>query len=564
MLKILSWTKNYEKSKLKGDFFAGITTGVMLIPQGMAYALIAGLPPVYGLYAALIPPIFYVLSGTSYQLSVGPVATVSLLVFAGLGELHLSGQQLILSAALLAFLVGLIQLVFGISRLGFIANFLSRPVISGYTSAAAIIICLSQAKNLMGIQERPDSIAYEALRQTILDIDKTDLPTFYFGCGALIFLLLVRHVNPKLPAPIFAVALSILTVYLFTFEQTVKIVGNIPSGLPSFQSPEFSQANVKKLAPLALIIALVSFLESISISKTLQTRHKDYMVNANSELVALGMANLAGSFFRAFPTSGGFSRSVVNEQAGANTPLAVVISSALIALTLLFLTPVFYYLPQSVLAAIIIAAVVRLINIKEAVALWKVSQRDFWMMMVTLAATLGLGIREGIITGVVLSMGLVIYKSAYPHTAILGKLPDSNYYRNITRFPEAKDRDDAIVFRFDSQLYFANIQYFIDTLCSFIAEKEKTLKVIVVNAQAINEIDVSAMYGLRELLLELKKRGYVIYFTEVIGPVRDALKKSGLYDLAGREHFHMRVQDALDHFDSRNGKNLNYAWQTNE
>lgn len=549
MSKILQWAKTYHRPYLKGDVFAGITTGVLLIPQGMAYALIAGLPPIYGLYAAVIPPVIYAIFCSSYHLSVGPAATVSLLIFAGLRDLRFSGEEFILAASMLAMMVGAIQFIFGVSRLGFIVNFLSRPVISGYTSAAAIIIIVSQVKNLMGIEGRSEALLEDNVRHTLQHLGEISIPTLLFGLGALAFLIISKKINSKIPGPLLAVLLSIGLIYFLNLEAGTKILGAVPSGLPSFQYPGISIAKIQSLIPLAFIVALVGFLESISISKSLQVRNKGYSVNANIELISLGLANFVGAFFKAFPVSGGFSRSAVNEQAGAKTPLATIVSAALVALVLLLLTPMFYYLPKSVLAAIIILAATNLINYREAAVLWKISRRDFWMMAATIIATLGIGIQAGIITGVIISLVVVIYKSTYPHTALLGKLPETGFYRNLLRFPEAADREDALIFRFDSQLYFANIQYFIDTLCAHVAKRESTLKVIVINAQAINSIDTSAIFGLTELIKELKKRGIAVYFTRVIGPVRDVMRKSGLYDLIGDDHFGMRIQDALDHFD---------------
>ncbi len=563
MLRFLAWTKNYNFSKFKGDLFAGLTTGVMLIPQGMAYALIAGLSPIYGLYAALIPPIIYSFFGTSYHLSIGPVATVSILIFAGLTELQLSGEQFVLAASLLAFVVGLIQFIFGLCRLGFIVNFLSRPVISGYTSAAAIIIGTSQLKNLLGMQGQSSSHFVTVMQDIFSRSNDLSLPSFFMGICGIVVLILIKRINKNLPSAIIVVILSIAVVYFLNLGPQLRILGDIPSGLPSFQMLNFRFEDIRQIFPLALIISLVGFLESISISKTLQTKVKGNKVVANNELIALGLANLVGSFFKSFPVSGGFSRSAVHQEAGAKTPLSLVISSILIGLTLLLLTPVFYFLPKSILAAIIIVAVVNLIDVHMARLYWMISQRDFWMMMITFIATLLIGIQEGIITGVLLSLGLVIFRSTYPHTAVLGKLPETNYYRNLHRFPEAIERQDMIIFRFDSQLYFANIQYFLDTLNDLVNKKGTNLNVIIINAQAINNLDMSAVHGLKEFIRDMQKRDLVIYFTEVIGPVRDVMKKSGIYALVGKEHFHMRVQDAVDHFDSRSQNEDKYAIQSN-
>ncbi len=561
---IPAWAKGYKKSWLKGDLSAGITTGVMLIPQGMAYALIAGLPPVYGLYAALIPPVIYAFLGTSYQLSVGPVATVSILVFAGLSELNLSGNEFILLASALALLTGLIQFVFGLFRLGFIVNFLSRPVISGYTSAAAVIIGTSQLHNLLGTVSPSGSGLINSLRDLYTNLNEISTADSLIGLSGIVILIFLKRLNKNIPGAIVLVIVSIVVVYFFQLTESVQILREIPSGFPAFSLTLSHLSQVEKILPLALLISLVGFLESISISKSLQTKTILSSINANRELIALGMANIGGSFFQSFPVSGGFARSAVHTHAGARTPFSLIISSLLIALTLLFFTPIFYYLPKSILAAIIITAVLKLINFREALILWKLSKRDFLMMTITLLTTLIIGIQEGIVTGVLLSLGLVIFKSTYPHTAVLGRLPDTPYYRNLNRFPEAINRKDVLVFRFDAQLYFANISFFTDTLCRLIKSKGEELRVVVVNAQAINELDMSATYGLKSLIEDIQKRNIQVYFTEVIGPVRDMMKKTGIYDLVGKEHFHMRVQDAVDHFDGKVKDADGYAVQSNQ
>ncbi len=561
---IPEWIKSYNKPDLKGDITAGFTTGIMLIPQGMAYALIAGLPPIYGLYAALIPPVIYALFGTAYQLSVGPVATVSILIFAGLSELNLSSAEFILAASLLAFVTGLIQFIFGLLRLGFIVNFLSRPVIRGYTSAAAIIIGLSQMHNLLGIESPSSSGIFDTIQAIYHHFDQASLLSTFIGLGGIVFLLLLKKINKNIPGAILLIALGIVVVYFLKLSEDLDILREIPSGLPSFTIVPFKIETIKELLPLGLLISLVGFLESISIAKSLQTKSLTNPVKANRELIALGLANMGGAFFKTFPVSAGFSRSAVHQQAGAKTPLSLIISSVLVATTLLLLTPVFYYLPKSILAAIIIAAVIKLVDINEAKNLWRVSKRDFWMMATTFIATIFFGIQEGLITGVFLSLGLVIYKSTYPHSAVLGKLPDTPYYRNLDRFPEALNRKDVLVYRFDAQLYFANINYFIDTLCESIKSKGDNLNVIVINSQAINGLDMSAIYGLKTLIEDLKTRNIEVYFSEVIGPVRDMMKKTGIYDLVGNDHFHMRVQDAIDHYDGKSKNSDKYAAQSNK
>ena len=341
-------------------------------------------------------------------------------------------------------------------------------------------------------------------------------------------------------------------------------MGSVPKGLPGFSLPDIELSEVLELLPLAFLISMVGFMESISISKAIQLKRRNYSVSANRELIGLGFANISGSLFGTFPVSGGFSRTAVNDQAGANTNLSSWISAAIVGLTLLFFTPLFYNLPNAILAAIIMVAVFGLIDLKSAVLLYRTNKKDFSMLLVTFISTLLFGVQVGILTGVVLSLGLVIHRSVYPHLAELGKLPDTNYYRNLSRFPEAKERKDALIFRFDSELYFANINFFRDRLEQMIERKGVELKVIVLNAQSIYAMDSSAARGLEEIVDSCRERGIEFYMTEVIGPVRDMLRKTGLFHKIGEDHFRMRVQDALDFYDNHEKPKHNYAIQANQ
>ncbi len=564
-MPVLDWFPRYKKQDLNGDIYAGITVGVMLIPQGMAYAMIAGLPPIYGLYASFIPQIIYSLFGTSRQLSVAPVAMISLLIGAGVSELaEVGSQEYIQMAILLAMMVGTLQFLFGLFRMGFLVNFLSQPVISGYTSAAAIIIGLSQLKHLLGVKMPSSNLIHEIIAATSTHISETHLITLIIGVAGIVLIWSIKRVNKSLPGPLIVVVIGIILVSVLGLgEKGVKIVGEVPAGLPVIGWPQISLENLNSLFSLALIISLVGFMESISIAKAIQAKRKNYKVVANKELIGLGLANISGSLFSAFPVSGGFSRTAVNDQAGANTNLSAWISAVVVGLTLLFFTSLFYNLPTAILASIIMVAVFGLIDVKTPVFLFKTSKTDFSMLILTFSSTLLFGVQIGITTGVVLSIGLLIHRSVYPHLAELGKLPDTNYYRNLSRFPEAIERKDALVFRFDSELYFANINYFKERLEQMIARKGKDLKVVVLNAQSIYSIDSSAVKGLEEIIDDCHSKGIEFYMTEVIGPVRDKLRLTGLLNKIGEGHFKMRCQDALDSFDKNEKSSHSYAIQTN-
>jgi len=566
MLPIFEWLPQYKKSDLKGDMWAGITVGIMLIPQGMAYAMIAGLPPIYGLYAAFIPQVVYSFFGTSRQLSVAPAAMISLLIGAGISEFVEHGSEAYIKMAiLLALVVGLLQLLFGLFRMGFLVNFLSQPVISGYTSSAAIIIGLSQLKHLLGVDMPSSNLIHVIFKQTAANISEVHIQTIVIGVISIAIIIFLKKINKSIPGPIIIVVLGVLVVSLFNLESTgIKTVGAVPGGLPSFSVPDISISEITKLMPLALLISMVGFMESISVAKAIQLKKRNYRVSANKELVGLGFANIAGSFFGSFAVSGGFARTAVNEQAGANTNIASWISAGMVGMTLLFFTPLFYNLPNAILAAIIMVAVFGLIDIKTALLLFKTNKKDFAMLMVTFISTLIFGVQIGILTGVVLSLGLVIHRSVYPHLAELGKLPDTNYYRNLSRFPEATERADALIFRFDSELYFANINYFRERLEQMTLKKGKDLKIVILNAQSIYAMDSSAAKGLEEIVDDFHGRGIEFYMTEVIGPVRDMLRKTGLFEKIGEDHFRMRIQDALDYFDDNEKPQHSYATQTNQ
>ncbi len=569
---ILDWLPNYNSEHLKGDLSAGLTVGVMLIPQGMAYAMLAGLPPIYGLYASTLPLILYAILGTSRQLAVGPVAMVSLLTASSIGMLAETGSASYIALAIsLALVVGLIQFFLGAFRLGFLVNFLSHPVISGFTSAAALIIGISQLKHLLGVSIGRSHHIHEILLEAIDKIASVNIPTLLIGLGGIALIIAVRKINRSIPGSLLAVLFGILVSWGFGLtESGVKIVGEVPQGLPSFVLPGFSFDTLGTLLPIALTISLVSFMESIAVAKAVQAKHKNYKVIPNQELIALGAANIGGAFFQSYPVTGGFSRTAVNDQAGAKTGMASIFSAVLIILTLLFLTPLFYYLPNAILAAVIMVAVFGLIDYKEPVHLWHTDRGDFWMLIVTFVATLSLGIEQGIGIGVILSLAMMIFRSTRPHMAELGQVPGAQVYRNLDRFPDLERREDILIIRFDAQLYFANINFFQERMSEMIKAKGDKLKAIIINAESIGYMDSSAMHALEEFVNKYKGRNIDIFFTGVIGPVRDALTRAHLLEKIGKDRLLMTVQQAVDVIDGAgtpkalNGRLENYTLQSNE
>lgn len=546
-IPLLDWLPKYKKEYLGGDLSAGITVGIMLIPQGMAYAMIAGLPPVFGLYAALIPQVVYGILGTSRQLSVGPVAMDSLLVASGLGALSLSGiDEYVSMAIFLALFMGTIQFVLGMIRMGFLVNFLSKPVISGFTSAAALIIGLSQLKHLLGTQIERSNQIHILLLNALKTIDQTNLIALGLGIAAIVLIKALKKLNKRIPGALIVTVLGIVITYLFRLDQLgLSIVQEVPSGLPSFGVPSVGQDRISELFPIAITLALIAFMEAISVAKAIEEKHRLNEVRPNQELIALGLSNVVGSLFQSYPTTGGFSRTAVNDQAGANSTLASFISAAIVGLTLLFLTPLFYYLPNTVLAAIIMVAVFGLIDIQYPRTLLKNRKDEFALLIFTFVITLTVGIKEGILFGVLLSLLLLVYRSSSPHFAVLARVNQSPYYRNVKRFADEVTIDPAILlFRFDGQLYFGNKDYFKTSLMTAIEERGASLKHLILNVEPMNYIDSSAAFMLRQFFEDLKSKNITVSIAGPIGPIRDILKRSGIVSLLGEDAFFENTHNA--------------------
>jgi len=550
---ILDWLPNYKKEFFKNDLGAGLAVGIMLIPQGIAYAMIAGLPPIYGLYTAMIPQMVYAVFGTSRQLSVGPVAMDSLIVASGVATLaEIGTEHFIEFAIMLAFMMGVLQVLFGIFKLGFLVNFLSRPVISGFTSAAALIIALSQLKHLMGVDIQRNNKIHGLVFDAFQHLKDINLITLAIGIISILILIFFnKQFSKKIPAALVVVVLGIVIVKFFNLDQIgVKIVGDIPSGLPDFIVPSFEKQTLINLFPIALTLSFIGFLEAISVAKAIELKHNDYKVIPNQELIALGMGNIVGSFFQTYPATGGFSRTAVNNQAGAKTPMAAIISGTVVGLTLLFFTPLFYYLPEAVLAAIIVVAVFGLLDFTVPKQLLKYSKRELLILNITLLITATVGIKEGIFIGVILSLGMLIYTTTKPHIAILGRIPDTHFYRNIKRFEGLLiTSEEILIVRFDAQLFFANVQYFKDKLETSVAGKGKKLKLIIIDGESINSIDSSGVYMLNDVITKYRSMHIDITFTGMKGPVRDVLEKSGIIKKIGYQNCFLSIQEAVDAFE---------------
>lgn len=536
-LPILTWAPRYRRADLGGDLAAGLTVAAMLVPQAMAYALLAGLPPEAGLYAATVPLVLYAIFGTSRQLAVGPVAIVSLLTASALAGVAEQGTaEYLEAAAVLALLVGVVSAVLGLARLGFLTNLLSHPVLVGYTAAAAIIIGFSQAKHLFGIKPEKGESFYEEVRAFIDAIDGAKAATMAIAAASIVALVLLKRFVPKVPAALAVVVASILAVKGLGLADEVAVVGEIPSGLPPIAIPGLDGELVGKLAPTAVIIALVGFLESIAVAKVYARRDR-YEVEPNQELVGLGAANLGAGIFGGYPVTGGFSRTAVNAHAGARTPLASLLTATIMAVTLVALTPLFHDLPQATLGAIVIVAVAGLFDVAEARHIHRVKPTDTIPLVVAFAATLVVGIELGILVAAGLSLALIVVRMSRPHTAVLGRIPDSHVFRNVERYPDVEVTDDVAVLRVDVSLSYLNSTFLKRRIAQLRADHPGGLRAVVLDCSGVNDLDSSAEHTLHEVDDELRAAGIELHLAAVKGPVRDVLDRSGFADhLATRLH----------------------------
>ncbi len=544
MLPILRWLPRYDRRDLRSDLAAGLTVGAMLVPQAMAYALLAGLPPEVGLYAAGIPVLVYAVFGTSRQLAVGPVAIVSLLTASALATVVAEGTSgYLAAAAALAILVGLVHLVIGTARLGFLVDFLSHSVLVGFTAAAAIIIGATQVKHVLGVSIPRSPHVYETAIDLWRHLGEIHTTTFVIGAGGIVALMAIRRWAPRFPGALVVVIVSTVAVEVGGLEERgVAVVGDIPSSLPAFAWPGVEASVWSALLVPALVITLVGFMESIAVAKV-YARRNDYEVEANSELRALGLANVTSGLVGGYPITGGFSRTAVNADAGARTPLASMVTGGVILATVAFFTPLLTSLPKATLAAIILVAVAGLVDVAEMRHVVRVKRSDAIGLGVGFLATLALGVEIGIGIAVAASLLVVIARMATPHTAVLGRLPGTTTYRNLERFPDARPVPGLHLVRLDASISFAN-SAFVKRLLVEAAETVPAGTRLVLDASGVNDLDASGAQMLSETLDELDRRGVELHLADMKGPVRDVLRRAGLWErLAGR--LHPTVHDAV-------------------
>jgi SulP family sulfate permease len=539
-LPILDWGRRYDGGTAASDLLAAVIVTIMLIPQSLAYAMLAGLPPQIGLYASIAPLVAYALFGTSRTLAIGPVAVVSLMTAAAASKVGLAGSPEYIGATIaLAFLSGAFLLAIGVFRLGFLANCLSHPVISGFITASGLLIAASQLKHLLGVPAEGDTLV-ELVGSLAGSIRAFSLPTAIIGLGGLAFLFWSRRgLQPLLQklglaaraagmlakaGPVLVVAASTFAVWALDLdEHGVRTVGEIPQGLPQLTLPAVDLGAWTALALPAVLLSIVGFVESVSVAQTLAAKRRQ-RIDPDQELVALGASNLGSAFSGGFPVAGGFARSVVNFDAGAETPAAGAYTAVGIALAALFLTPLIHDLPNATLAATIIVAVLSLVDLTSLSRTWRYSKTDFSAMAATILLTLAMGVEAGIVAGVGLSLAFYLYRGSRPHVAIVGRVPGTEHFRNILRH-QVETVPGILTIRVDESLFFANARYLEDTVYDLVAQN-KSIRHLVLMCSAVNEVDASALESLETINARLKDAAVTFHLSEVKGPVMDRLQRS--------------------------------------
>ncbi len=535
------------------DLVAGLTVAAMLVPQAMAYALLAGLPPEVGLYASTVPLVLYALLGTSPHLAVGPVAIVSLLTATSVARTaEATGADVLAVAALLALVVGALYLLLGVVRAGLLVRLLSHPVLVGFTAAAAITIAVSQVRHLLGVEvDRSEDVASAvvALVRAVGDVQPATVVVAVMSIAGLVAL---RRWLPSAPGPLVVVVVAtVASGVLDLAGRGVAVVGVIPRGLPPLALPPMTPSLVGGILPAAVVITLVGFMESIAVAKVYARRHRT-TIEPDRELLALGAANVGAGLFGGYPVAGGFGRTAVQAEAGARTRLTGLVVAVVVAIVTVAFTPLLATLPTATLGAIVVVAVARLVDVSAVRDVASLRRSDFLTLVVAFVATLALGVERGIAVAVVASLVIVTWRIMSPHTAVLGRLPDSDVYRNVDRFPEAIRTPGVEVIRFDVSLNYLNVEFVRRRVRRLVGEADPQPWAVVIDAAGVNDIDASAVEGLVDLVDELERMSIELHLADVKGPVRDVLGRSGL-DQRLRGRVHPELPDALAALDGVGG-----------
>jgi len=546
ILPALRWIRTYDRRTLVSDVRAGATVAVLLVPQGMAYAALAGLPPITGLYASMVSLVVYALLGTSNHVSVAPVAIDSLLVAAAVAPLaNGSEARYVALASMLALLTGAFQVGAGLLKLGALVSFFSVPVISGFTTAAALTIAASQFKDLLGVDVEGGSSSFlESVQSLAPEVLGTDGLTFLLGVGAILLLVGLRRILPQLPGPLVLVVLSIVVVSVAGWTNQVAVLGDVPSGLPAMSVPEVAWSDLRSLIPAAAAIALISYMETISTGTAFARRTRGRVV-PDQELVAVGSANAAAGLFGGFPVAGGFSRGAVNFGAGARTPMSGVLAAVGLVVAVLTITPLLANLPKVALAAIVLVAVASLVDVKGALAIGRVRRSDLVALAVTAFATLLLGPALGLGVGAAVGVMIFLRQTTRPHLPELGLVPGTRMYRNVERYA-TQIRPDMAVLRVDAPLYFANSRTVADAIAD-VARTRPQLSYLVIDCSGITAVDYTGAETLGDLKRELEQAHVHLHLAAVRGPVRDVFERTRLWDeLEAARRVHPAVPEAVD------------------
>lgn len=552
----LDFLKGYSKSDFFGDLLAGITVAVMIVPQSMAYAMIAGFPPVYGLYASTIPLIVYPLFGSSRHLAVGPAAIIALMTFVACSRLASPGtSDFIAIGVALTLLVGVIKIILGFLKMGFLANYFSEAVSSGFISAGSIIIIASQIKHLFGIPSESYLTFTDMARELVLNIGQTNPYTLLIGAISILLLYVFRLRFPSFPAPLLVVIIGIFIVRKFDLHELgVATVGDVPIGLPYFRIPEFALDQLSPLVIAALLIVFVSYLESLAMAQIIADK-ENYKIDPDRELKGLGYANLAASFFASFPVSGGISRTAVNYRAGAKSGMASILTATLVILTLIYLTPFFHHLPLAALASNIIFAISSLVDYKKALYLYRIKPIDGVTLLVTFVTTLAFGVERGLIIGILFSLVVFIWRSAHPYSTELGFVENLQVFRNKDRFPESLTFHGVVIFRIDGSLFFANMGFVEEQIRKATIKKED-LEWVILDFSGVNDIDAVSIRSLDEILQAYLERGVRFAFSGMKGPIRDLVHKAGWNEKDGVHLEFLTVRHALHELKLWDRKNI--------
>ena len=546
---MLEWLPRYRRADLPGDLVAGLTGAAILVPQSMAYAQIAQLPPVVGLYASVVPLIVYAVFGRSRQLSVGPLASISILSAVGVAKLAPSGTaQFIALSATLALLVGIIHISIGVLRLGFVMRFLSEPVMTGFLAAVGILLMATQLGALTGVSVPNSSRAFEIVRDWLKVADDTSVATLLLGVSSIVVLVVLRKYR-RFPSALVLVVTATAVSAIFDFaSHGIAVVGSVPSGLAGFKVPVWNWNDIETLLPTAFAITLISALESLALGRQYADEH-GYEIETNQEFVALGASNVSAGFFQGMVVTGAITRSSILDAAGSRTQFAGALSAFVVAPLLLFGTGLFSDIPIAVLSAIVIVAVAPFIKVREARRLWRVQRADFWVLMLSFVGTLALGLEVGVLVAVVVSVVIIVYRITRPHIPELGRIPGTDYFLELGRHPDARIYDGIVVLRPDASLYFTNAESLVARLRPLETDRPG-LHTVVLDASGVDHLDATADHELRKIAERYRKQNVRLILVNVSDGVRNVMDASGFTDLVGPDAFFATDADAIAHLDA--------------